>query len=184
MFYKSDGPWGLGRISHMQNLPKSTSGFPGAKKEVSGGHPGESVFAWANETMGERDWGQEPLSEEVGISKSSRKYPRDEVRFNICQIEGRSHWLSKNCWMLCPLPYLHMCMKEGSVALKWHPVSTGGGECRWAGRAEAISIIPWRQAEEAGERWVKKPHRYQSEGFDQHLGLSRLTSDIETVFMA
>lgn len=104
--------------------------------------------------------------EEVGISKSSRKYSRDEVRFNICQIVERSHWLSKNCWLLCPLPYLHMCMREGSVAPKWHLVGTGGGECRWAERAEAISIILWRQAEEAGERWVKKLHHYQSEGFD------------------
>lgn len=76
-----------------------------------------------------------------------------------------------------------MCTKGVSVGPKQHPVGRGGGECRWAERTEreATHTLLLRQAEEAGERWVKKPHQYPSEGFDQHLGLSRLISDTETV---
>lgn len=186
MFCASDGPWGLSCISHVQNPFKSTSGFPGRS---FWGRSFQGPLRIECTCLSQRNCGREELGagafREVGISKSCRKYQREEVWFNICQIEGRSHWLSKNCWLLCSLPHSHMCTKGVSVGPKQYPVGRGGSECRWAERteAEATHTLLLRQAEEAEERWVKKPHQYQSEGFDQHLGLSRLISDTETLWL-
>lgn len=42
-------------------------------------------------------------------------------------------------------------MRGGKVGPK-HPGGGGGGEQSWAERAEATHSLPWRQADEEGER--------------------------------
>lgn len=142
----------LNCLSHVPNPPNSTSGFPGAEEEVPRASRIECV-GLSQGNFRREEWGWVGASKEVGIFKSSRKFPRGSPIYYLPD-EGKKPLAEQALLAALPATTLIHVYEGKEGGSKAAPV--GGEAVSVDGqRAETTHTLPGRQAEEAGKRWGK-----------------------------
>lgn len=154
----------LNCLSHVPNPPNSTSGFPGAEEEVPRA-PRIECVGLSQGNFRREEWGWVGVgvgaSKEVGIFKSSRKFPRGSPIYYLPD-EGKKPLAKQALLAALPPTTLIPVWGEG----RWVQNSTSGwrgGECRWTESRDYPHSS--RKAGRGGREKVGKVYCYQNEGF-------------------